>query len=196
MFHRPTPELQSLRNRLGGFPSTLQEVLCVKKASILLRKVYPFETIDYSQMEPDEQFGKPTKEICHLVHGLHKMALEIRRHPLALDAVMANVLEEFFRGIGDASFWEKDKEPRRFGYAGVQQFVLDIHFLLKVCDAYVSDTAASAGNMVCERALRLYFSQNKHSKRTLQTGDWYDAHVTEAIQGSGKEIRRFGEEAV
>ncbi|KAI8055897.1 Cullin repeat-like-containing domain protein [Syncephalis plumigaleata] len=148
------------------------------------------------EMEPDEQFGKPTKEICYLVHGLHKMALEIRRHPLALDAVMANVLEEFFRGIGDASFWEKDKEPRRFGYAGVQQFVLDIHFLLKVCDAYVSDTAASAGNMVCERALRLYFSQNKHSKRTLQTGDWYDAHVTEAIQGSGKEIRRFGEEAV
>src|SRR5690349_6296796 len=113
-------------------------------------------------MEPDEQFGKPTKEIYHLVHGLHKMALEIRRHPLALDAVMANVLEEFFRGIGDGmcmtyymqccttnlcivSFWEKDKEPRRFGYAGVQQFVLDIHFLLKVCDAYVSDTAASAG---------------------------------------------------
>ncbi|KAI9597241.1 Cullin repeat-like-containing domain protein [Syncephalis fuscata] len=198
MFHRPAPELQSLRNRLGGFPSTLQEVLCVRKAAMLLRKAYPFASVDYSQMEPDDNFGKPTKDIHQLIHSLHKMALEIRRHPLAMDAVMANVLEEFFRGIGDTAFWETDKEPRKFGYAGVQQFVLDIHFLLKVCDAYISDTAASAGNVVCERALRLYFAQNRHSKRTLQTGDWYDTHVNEAIQSSGKaiEVRRFGEEAI
>ncbi|RKP08157.1 Cullin repeat-like-containing domain protein [Thamnocephalis sphaerospora] len=196
MFGRPVPELQALRNRLGGFPSTLQEVLCDKKALLLLRKAYPFATIDYAYEEVDDNFGKPTKEILQLVKSLHRMALEIRQHPIDLDSIMANVVEKLFKTIGEPVYWGKDKEQRRFGYAGSQQFVLDMHFMLKVCDKYVSESAFTAANAVCERALRHYIGNNRNLKKDLQTGDWYDKNVSDAIARSGKEIRRFGEEAI
>ncbi|KAJ3255507.1 exocyst complex component exo84 [Boothiomyces macroporosus] len=50
---------------------------------------------------------------------------------------------------------------RKFGFGGVQMFVLDINFLLKVFENEITDESNELANSLCERALRLYFQQNK-----------------------------------
>lgn len=64
--------------------------------------------------------------------------------------------------------WENASGPRQFGYAGVQQLVLDIHFLHKVCDPYISDNVAHAANNLCEKALKAYFASGKGTGKQLQ----------------------------
>lgn len=64
--------------------------------------------------------------------------------------------------------WEQEKGTRLFGFGGVQQLVLDIHFFLKIAEKYISENTNSMANLICERALRLYFAQNKDIKAALK----------------------------
>ncbi|KAJ2993471.1 exocyst complex component exo84 [Globomyces sp. JEL0801] len=71
--------------------------------------------------------------------------------------------------------WQTSRGPRRFGFCGVQLFVLDMHYLLKAFESYVTEEANDLSNKLCERALRSYFAQNKtlsaplkHQSRALR----------------------------
>lgn len=77
--------------------------------------------------------------------------------------------------------WTTPKGPRKFGIGGIQSFLLDMHFLLRVFDAHVSTEANDLSNDICERALRSYFSQNKDLSTPLQTDDFYDKRVEAAM---------------
>jgi hypothetical protein len=75
---------------------------------------------------------------------------------------------------------------------GVQQLVLDIHLILKVCDTYVSDVVAHAANGICEKALRNYFARGATQLGQLQSGEWYNTKVAEAIGALGHVYKHFG----
>jgi len=44
-----------------------------------------------------------------------------------------------------------------FTTGGVQQFVLDIHFFLQVCEKFINDSINQLANKLCEYALRSYY---------------------------------------
>lgn len=72
--------------------------------------------------------------------------------------------------------WESDKGQRKFGFGGVQQLVLDIHLLLRIGELFVSEQTNSKANTVCEKALRLYFSQNRDVKFALKVNSSDSSH--------------------
>jgi hypothetical protein len=82
--------------------------------------------------------------------------------------------------------WETDKGSRLFGFGGVQQFILDTDFFLRIAEAYISEQTNMTANSLCERALRLYFLQNKDIKTPLKTGEWYEKRVEEIMKTAGK----------
>ena len=81
---------------------------------------------------------------------------------------------------------------RLFGYTGVQQFVLDIHTILKVCDSFVTSVVTKAANDACSKALKIYFKRAKDPSWILKGGDWYDRRVEETIRKGGPDLKNFG----
>lgn len=73
--------------------------------------------------------------------------------------------------------WVNDNGPRRFGFGGVQQMVLDVHLLLRICEKFVSDKSNEDANEVCENGLRAYFNTDQDLTGELKLGDWYEARV-------------------
>ena len=61
-----------------------------------------------------------------------------------------------------------DATSKRYGYAGIQQLVLDVQFIMKLCGVFVNDETSDFANDVCESALRGYFAQHKDNPETLQ----------------------------
>jgi hypothetical protein len=52
-------------------------------------------------------------------------------------------------------------ETRKLGYGGVQQFILDMHFLLGGLDKFITKPINDLANEKCGQALTQYFLQNK-----------------------------------
>ena len=82
--------------------------------------------------------------------------------------IVSEIIQRLFDFMTETRCWESDKGPRKFGFGGVQQLVLDIHLLLRIVEEFVSDQTNIKANTVCEKALRLYFSQNKDMKVPLK----------------------------
>jgi hypothetical protein len=84
--------------------------------------------------------------------------------------ILTSIIQKLFDFMSESRCWESDKGPRKFGFGGVQQLVLDIHLFLRIMEGYITDYTNIKANGVCERALRLYFSQNKDMKISLKVG--------------------------
>jgi hypothetical protein len=70
--------------------------------------------------------------------------------------------------VAEKSWISRHGYDRVFGFCGVQQFILDVHLFLKVCDPYLSDRTTRVANSVCERALKTYFKRAKDPKALLK----------------------------
>lgn len=82
--------------------------------------------------------------------------------------IVTDIIHKLFEFMSEQRCWESEKGPRKFGFGGVQQLVLDVHLFLRMAVKYVSDGTNIMANGVCEKALRLYFSQNKDMKISLK----------------------------
>lgn len=82
--------------------------------------------------------------------------------------IVTDIIQKLFDFMTESRCWESEKGPRKFGFGGVQQLVLDIHLFLRIAEDYVSEQTNIKANTVCEKALRLYFSQNKDMKVALK----------------------------
>jgi hypothetical protein len=54
------------------------------------------------------------------------------------------------------------------GYGGVQQFILDMHFMLGGFDRFITEEINTLANGICGQALKQYYLQNKDLNATLQ----------------------------
>ncbi|RKP02485.1 hypothetical protein CXG81DRAFT_24858 [Caulochytrium protostelioides] len=156
----------------------------------LFQREYHFKAIDYSQSAALLDRQKPSDPILRLLRELNHVARDLSVHPM-LDhiGICTEILEKGFEGMLAPRAWESTSagllssdtasghpSPRRFGYGGVQQLVLDIHFFLRVADGFISDVVHDRANAVCEQALKLYF-QNSLVASPLRDGRWYDERV-------------------
>lgn len=68
----------------------------------------------------------------------------------------------------DSNWITEHGYDKLFGYSGVQQFVLDIHALLKICDAFITPAITKSANEACSRALKIYFKRAKDTSLVLK----------------------------
>ncbi|ORX93838.1 hypothetical protein K493DRAFT_315777 [Basidiobolus meristosporus CBS 931.73] len=193
LYHGSISELQGLKSRMSGYQSTLTDIYCLRRCHSLVESTYRFADIDYSQSEDIGEDAVPCDQIIKLILDMHDISLEAAQWPLNRSLFIAGIIEQFFRTMNDAPCWEgDDHQPRAFGYGGVHQLVLDIHFFLKVTDEFITQSTTKAANAICERALRMYFAQNPASKLPLKTAQWYDERVAHLMKELGSEFSQFG----
>lgn len=122
----------------------------------------------------------------------NSLAVEPERQPIEGKSVLRGVLEQFMIDISSEENWVADQGyDRVFGYSGVQQFILDIHYLSKLCDPYLSETATKLATDSCSRALKIYFKRFTDPSRILKPGDWYDRRVAESLKKTDPLLRAF-----
>lgn len=82
-------------------------------------------------------------------------------------------------------------ESKKFGYAGIQQFLLDVQFFLSCLDKFIKAEVNDLANDICAAALKDYFLQSQNSNNTLKNGEWYDLRVGESIKKHQKVLIRY-----
>jgi hypothetical protein len=60
-----------------------------------------------------------------------------------------------------------------------------MNYLLAVFDEHISEDANALCNSLCERSLRLYFTQNKDLVTPLKSEEFYEERVSEAMRQIG-----------
>ncbi|KAI8894313.1 hypothetical protein BC833DRAFT_605363 [Globomyces pollinis-pini] len=180
-FDRPIPELIKEQLELKNMVLEYRKrgILQIKKR--LIKVEYNFQKIDYSDNATILDTAMPTQDMQTLVTSLFVVLEETG---IVLNG--ARFLQELILQIlthmdTTNECWQTSRGPRRFGFCGVQLFVLDMHYLLKAFESYVTEEANDLSNKLCERALRSYFAQNKTLSAPLKTGEFYEARVEAAL---------------
>ena len=89
----------------------------------------------------------------------------------------------FSQGLNAADHcWNTLDGTRRFGFGGVQQMILDVHLLLRICEKFVSEKANDSANAICENGLRAYFTIEQDLTGELRLGDWYEERVNAIME--------------
>ncbi|KAJ3218340.1 exocyst complex component exo84 [Dinochytrium kinnereticum] len=180
-FERPIPELDDHRERIKGAIDKLENSFIRKTTNKILKELFSFDIVDYSSGASILDEAGPSESCVKLVSELNLFASHVGT-PLNCRKLLSNILESFFIRINKVESWETPKGPRRFGFGGIQQLILDIHFIIRICEAIVSQKSNEIANGICEKALRAYFSQNPDIKAPLKTGEWYDKRVDAAVR--------------
>ncbi|EGF80061.1 hypothetical protein BATDEDRAFT_88866 [Batrachochytrium dendrobatidis JAM81] len=171
-FERVIPELDEDCIRHKASLEKVKTVFVESSCSNLIKNDYNFSKVDYSNLSV----------------GLNKLLMNM---DATLDCVLlvGRVIQLLFdKMVNTSAGWETEKGPRKFGFGGVQSLLLDIHFMLRVAETYITEDANKNANSVCEMALRAYFVQNKDLSVPLKTGEWYDKRVDEAVRKFGKNL--------
>ncbi|KAJ3181357.1 exocyst complex component exo84 [Gaertneriomyces sp. JEL0708] len=205
LFQRPILELDHLHSHLQTMLDTLTNALISRELSHL-HQYYDFSKIDYTSNGGILDSAKPSAEIMRAINHINILlsppkpnmnslaapsptSLHPSLHPVQFITSLTKALFEYMSA--DPKCWKsKIGERRRFGFAGVQQLILDIHFFLRICEGVVSDEGVSLANEVCERALRTYFEGSEAGgiKAGLKGGDWYDKRVDDVMAMVGSEF--------
>ncbi|KAJ1679165.1 exocyst complex component exo84, partial [Spiromyces aspiralis] len=192
VFKRTVTDIHNLEHRLEGFPATLQEVFCQKHAQRLTGTVYSTLLIDTSLDAPVNDDTTPSEGLQDLLRELGHLGRELDKWPLRKRVILGGIIDHLFFVLIDEKSWERDGKKLEFGYRGVHQLVLDIHFLLRVCGSLVSKSTNALANKVCERALRSYFNGPLKRDDAMKDREWYDNRVYAMMEVLGYEFPDFG----
>ncbi|KAI9327477.1 hypothetical protein BDR26DRAFT_842971 [Obelidium mucronatum] len=177
-FDRSIPELDEHRGRLRGVVSAMQNNFTKLKVKYIVEKVFSLQAVDYSSTASILENAKPTESAIMFLSDINDLLRDAENSP-AFRKISIDIIQGVFSQMMEANSWETDRGPMRFGFCGVQQLVLDIHFFLHVAEPFVNQQANEMANKVCEKALRAYFTQNAKIRANLKTGEWYDRRVQE-----------------
>ncbi|KAI8819537.1 uncharacterized protein EV422DRAFT_533391 [Fimicolochytrium jonesii] len=187
-FDRAIPEMEDMGVALKHRVTDLHHTLFIDIThERLTKELWNFPTIDYTSNGGILDSAKPSDNMMRLVEELNKI-LGALSPTLPRIAMLSRVIDLIFTAMDEPQSWVTPRNtPRRFGFHGVQQLILDINFFLRICEPLVSDRASEAANRVCEKGLRTFFSGQGASatpggggavvKAALKTGDWYDQRV-------------------
>lgn len=154
-------------------------------------------------MIPDDVF--PTDQVQRLVHELHRVLLIIEPW-IPVAPLLTLLIDQVFEKVREGGFWDSAcggssgssssgvGGRRRVGSMGVQMFLLDVQFLLRVFERNVSETANAGANAVTEMAVKMYFeaSGDDAAKVDLRDGDFYDERIDALVESVGGVFENFG----
>ncbi|KAJ3238945.1 exocyst complex component exo84 [Chytriomyces hyalinus] len=177
-FDRSIPELDDHRGRLRGVVSAMHTNFTKLKIQYFTQKVFSLQAVDYSSTASILENARPTENVVQFLSDLNDLLAD-GENTTAFRKIVTEIITGLFVQMMEASSWETDRGPMRFGFCGVQQLVLDIHFFLHVAESFVSAYAHDTANKICEKALKTFFTQNTKVRTGLKTGEWYDRRVSE-----------------
>lgn len=186
-FERPIPEFEEQRSKLKALIKKMKADYIQQTSNSIFTSVFNFSTVDYSSGGGMIEQQKPSDAMLKFVGFLNKISLEMT--PLYnKKSTITQILNIVFdHMINGKNTWENENGvPRRFGYGGVQQFFLDIHFFLKILALFISENSNANANTICEKALMLYLTQNPNMRARLKGGDWYEARVQAVVKQTSK----------
>ncbi|KAJ3318000.1 exocyst complex component exo84 [Boothiomyces sp. JEL0866] len=168
-FDRTIPELDNAVVKIKK--NSLKQIL-----ALLMKEKYNFVKMDYAANAQLLDSVIPSENMisyCKMLRTVYSSPKFIQPNKLVETLIRDTLMDIDLNETG----WKK----RKFGFGGVQMFVLDINFVLKVFENEITDESNELANSLCERALRLYFQQNKDLATPLKTGEFYDERVLYAI---------------
>ncbi|KAJ3075450.1 exocyst complex component exo84 [Podochytrium sp. JEL0797] len=177
-FDRSIPELEEHRRRLRGVVTTMESKFVAIKVKYILQEVFGLQAVDYSSTASILENAKPTENVILFLSELNSL-LKDAENSSTFRKILVQIIHGVIHSMNEASSWETDRGPLRFGFCGVQQLVLDIHFFLHVAEPFVTAQVNDMANKICEKALRTYFTQNAKIRTALKGGEWYDKRVQE-----------------
>ncbi|KAJ1944627.1 exocyst complex component exo84, partial [Kickxella alabastrina] len=197
IFGRTVSDIHNLEQRLEAFPGTLQDVFCQKQAVAVSKSSFDFVTATFTQEDQVTDDMQPSMQMEALLRQLGEISRELDRWPLPKRPIISGIIDCMFVQMIDPRNWETSTgEKRKFSHFGVHCLVLDIHFLLRVCGSLVSKSTNNMANRVCEKALRLYFTNNSNqasgNNKEMKNKSWYDKRVLETMQRLGFGFPDFG----
>ncbi|KAI8622354.1 hypothetical protein BC830DRAFT_1089575 [Chytriomyces sp. MP71] len=177
-FDRSIPELDEHRGRLKGVVTAMRTNFTKIKVREITKKVFSLQAVDYSSTASILDNAKPTENVLQLLSDLNDLLADAE-NTAVFRKIVCDIVSGVFSQMMEANSWETEHGPLRFGFCGVQQLVLDIHFFLHIAEHFISPAANEIANKICEKALKSYFMQNAKIRGNLKTGEWYDKRVQE-----------------
>uniref|UniRef100_A0A7S3DJE4 Uncharacterized protein n=1 Tax=Palpitomonas bilix TaxID=652834 RepID=A0A7S3DJE4_9EUKA len=160
-----------------------------------------FDRFPYSDSSlPLSDEVMPTHAFQQLVVLLAKLATAVKASisAQACVQVVSSVIEEIgMQMLDEEVFWSSShgggSVDDGFGEGGVQQFVLDVRFMLAACAGYVTERASEAFDSLVERALLQYCEETGQDFRTLLRDDkWFQEAIAIALKRMEPLVGRFG----
>ncbi|KAJ3347938.1 exocyst complex component exo84 [Kappamyces sp. JEL0680] len=184
-FERPIPELEREGKELEMLLAHIRARVIGQIQSRVISVEYNFAKIDYSSSAEILDNILPSPEMVTMVRSLRSILLK-SSSVLNAPELISDLLLQIFTFMDETqACWNTPKGPRKFGFGGVQAFILDMHFLLHAFDEYVSEKTNDLSNSLCERALRHFFTQNKDLAAPLKPEEFYDRRVLAAMKEYG-----------
>ncbi|KAI8907175.1 hypothetical protein EDD86DRAFT_227746 [Gorgonomyces haynaldii] len=179
-FEREIPEMDEQQHTFHREIDVLRGVYYDNTLKCMF-KVYEFAKTDYSSSASVLDNQSSSDGALQLGFMLDQILSEI--DPI-LDQklTLSKILDKYMEYMATDQCWETPKGQRKFGFGGVQTFVLDMHFLLRICDNYITESTNQLANELCAKAIKVYFLQNKDLGAPLKTGEWYDKRVDETVK--------------
>ncbi|KAJ3162605.1 exocyst complex component exo84 [Geranomyces variabilis] len=191
-FDRAIPELEDTQGLLQHKVIQMRDVHFVNIVrDSLMKDVWNFPTIDYTSNGGILDTAKPSEHVMRLIEELDRLQGALSP-TLPRQNILTTIVDQIFEAMNAPASWTTPRgTPRRLGFHGVQQLILDIHFFLRMVEPLISDAASDAANLICEKALRTFFNVQAGGavvKAALKSGDWYDSRVNEVMGLISKEF--------
>jgi hypothetical protein len=148
-FDRVIPEFQTQIAEMELHLSRIEAMFHENVFKKTSEHTFPFVKIEYSNSAQVLNTLMPTPEMVSYVQYLRMIA---RDEIFGPDCVSSS----------------KSGTQRKFGIGGVQLFILDLTYLQTTFEQQLNDECGEKIKILCEKALRIYFLQNKDLTTPLQ----------------------------
>ncbi|ORX60832.1 hypothetical protein BCR36DRAFT_407833 [Piromyces finnis] len=178
-FDRPIPEMDELLINLQGILEKMEKFTCSLLSDFFLENNTILPSPNYQIDENISDDATPTNEIIKFTDDVYKFDMN-KYTLLDCNTLYPLIFEDIFIKLINKV------ESCVFTTGGVQQFVLDIHFFLQVCEKFINDSINQLANKLCEYALRSYYltitnekenNPNSTTDISLKVGDWYAERI-------------------
>ncbi|ORX77307.1 hypothetical protein BCR32DRAFT_270729 [Anaeromyces robustus] len=180
-FDRPIPEMDELLVKLQGIVGEMEKFTCSLLSDYFLENNTILPSPNYQIEENISDDSSPTNEIIKFTDDIYKF--DINKYSiLDINVLYPLIFEDIFLKLINKI------DSCVFTTGGVQQFVLDIHFFLQVCEKFINDSINQLANKLCEYALCSYYltlTAEKEANPDVQTdislkvGDWYAERINQ-----------------
>jgi len=192
-FDRPIPEMDELLINLQGILEKMEKFTCSLLSDYFLENNTILPSPNYQIEENISDDATPTNEIIKFTDDVYKF--DMNKYTLLDSNVLYPLIFEdiFMKLINKV-------DSCVFTTGGVQQFVLDIHFFLQVCEKFINDSISQLANKLCEYALRSYYLTITNEKEnnpdaatdvSLKVGDWYAERINKMHDEIEKKYPKF-----
>ena len=164
------PEFKELLEHLKNITDVMTFKFIEKKMTRFEEIVH---AVDYSSNEEISDSAVPSEYIITILDELNKIYTKFSSSKRNSHKIIVTFLEKL------ADLFER--EHKVFGWCGIQQMVLDMHYFCKECEFFLA-TVEEKFNRICANGLAVFFKQ--HGNKQLKEAEWYDRRVLESYNGS------------